>query len=49
MRRVFNLGVGYCVVVPEGAVEGSIEILRGSGCEAWRIGEVVEREDVEFV
>jgi phosphoribosylformylglycinamidine cyclo-ligase len=49
MRRVFNLGVGYCVVVPEDAAKRGIETLRGSGCAAWHIGEVVEREGVEFV
>ena len=49
MRRVFNLGVGYCAVVPEDAAERGIEALRAFGCEAWRIGEVVEKEGVEFV
>ncbi len=49
MRRVFNLGVGYCVVVPEDEAERGIETLRGSECEAWRIGEVVEGGGVEFV
>lgn len=49
MRRVFNLGVGYCVVVPEDQAERGIELLRGSDCEARRIGAVVEGEGVEFV
>ncbi len=49
MRRVFNLGIGYCVVVPEDEVERGIETLLGSDCEAWRIGEVVQGEGVEFV
>ena len=48
MRRVFNLGVGFCVVVPEAEVERALEALRGAGCEAWRIGEVVEGGGVEF-
>jgi phosphoribosylformylglycinamidine cyclo-ligase len=49
MRRVFNLGVGFCAAVPpEQAVPG-LEALRGAGCGAWRIGEVVEGEGVEFV
>ncbi len=48
MRRVFNLGLGYCAVVPEDAAERGVEALRGAGCEAWRIGEVVEEEGVEF-
>ena len=49
MRRVFNLGVGFCAVVPEGEAERGLEALRGAGCESWRIGEVVEGGDVEFV
>ena len=48
MRRVFNLGVGFCAVVPEGDVEGALGALRGAGCQAWRIGEVVEGGGVEF-
>jgi phosphoribosylformylglycinamidine cyclo-ligase len=48
MRRVFNLGIGFCAVVyPQGAERG-IEALRGIGCAAWRIGEVVEKGGVEF-
>ena len=48
MRRVFNLGVGFCVVVPPEAAEPGLDALRGAGCEAWRIGEVVEGGGVEF-
>ena len=40
MRKVFNLGVGFCAVVPPGEAETGLEALRGTGCEAWRIGEV---------
>ena len=49
MRRVFNLGVGFCAVVPPEDAERGLEALRGVGCEAWHIGEVVEGEGVEFV
>jgi phosphoribosylformylglycinamidine cyclo-ligase len=48
MRRVFNLGVGFCAVVPEGEADRSLETLRGAGCRSWRIGEVVEGGGVEF-
>ena len=48
MRRVFNLGVGFCVVVRAGDAEKGVEVLRDSGCEAWKIGEVVEKKGVEF-
>jgi phosphoribosylformylglycinamidine cyclo-ligase len=48
MRRVFNLGVGFCVVVRPGEVETALGVLWGEGCDARRIGEVVEGEGVEF-
>jgi phosphoribosylformylglycinamidine cyclo-ligase len=49
MRRVFNLGVGFCAVVPPEEVEAGLEALREAGCDAWRIGEVTEAGGVEFV
>jgi phosphoribosylformylglycinamidine cyclo-ligase len=48
MRRVFNLGVGFCAVVPADGVDRGLGALHGVGCPAWRIGEVVEAEGVEF-
>ena len=48
MRRVFNLGVGFCAVVPPEDTEPGLEALRGAGCEAWRIGAVTETGGVEF-
>ena len=48
MRRVFNLGVGFCAVVAEGDVDRALETIRGAGCEASRIGEVVEGGEVAF-
>jgi phosphoribosylformylglycinamidine cyclo-ligase len=48
MRQVFNLGVGFCVVVGKGEVEKALAVLRDEGCEAWHIGEVARDEGVEF-
>jgi phosphoribosylformylglycinamidine cyclo-ligase len=48
MRKVFNLGVGFCVVVPSGEAGAALEALHGTGCGAWMIGEVTERAGVEF-
>jgi phosphoribosylformylglycinamidine cyclo-ligase len=48
MRRVFNLGIGFCAVVPTGEADKGLETLRGAGCAAWRIGEIVEGGGVEF-
>lgn len=53
MRRVFNLGVGFCVVIgsEDDEVERALAVLRGAGCDARRIGEVVAEPGggVEFV
>jgi phosphoribosylformylglycinamidine cyclo-ligase len=53
MRRVFNLGVGFCVVVPgeDDEVERALAVLWEAGCDARRIGEVVAEPagGVEFV
>jgi phosphoribosylformylglycinamidine cyclo-ligase len=49
MRGVFNLGVGFCAVVPPEEAEAGLQALRGAGCDAWRIGEVTEARGVEFV
>jgi phosphoribosylformylglycinamidine cyclo-ligase len=48
MRRVFNLGVGFCVVVPPEEAQAALEALRGAGCETWKIGVVTEGGGVEF-
>ena len=42
MRRVFNLGIGYCVVVPANRMELTMDIIRNEGIECWEIGEVYE-------
>ncbi len=51
MRQVFNLGVGFCSVVPDGEADRALGVLRDTGCEAWRVGEVVAKPGgrVEFV
>jgi phosphoribosylformylglycinamidine cyclo-ligase len=48
MRRVFNLGIGFCAVVGEDEVERALAVLRNEGCEAWHIGKVIRDEGVEF-
>ena len=40
MRRVFNLGIGYCVVVPANRAELTMDIIREEGIDCWEIGEV---------
>jgi phosphoribosylformylglycinamidine cyclo-ligase len=42
MRAVFNMGVGMTVVVREAEVERTMEVLRSTGVESWRLGTAVE-------
>ena len=41
MRRVFNLGIGYCVIVPPKAEVDTQLRITGHGYKSWTIGEVV--------
>lgn len=40
MYRVYNMGIGFCVVVPKSECEAAIEVLAGLGSDAQRIGRV---------
>ena len=43
MRKVFNLGIGYCVVVPENvAVDFQLRI-HGHGLQSWVIGDIIHK------
>ena len=40
MRRVFNLGIGYCVIVPANRVEFAMNVIKDTGIDCWEIGEI---------
>ena len=42
MRRVFNLGIGYCVIVPANRAELTMDIIRDEEIACWEIGEVYD-------
>jgi phosphoribosylformylglycinamidine cyclo-ligase len=42
MYRVFNMGVGFCVVLPEDGVSRVLQIAREHGIEGWALGRVVD-------
>ena len=42
MRRVFNLGIGYCLVVPDNIKYYVMDFIRQEGIDCWEIGEVYE-------
>ena len=42
MKKVFNLGIGFCVIVPSDVVNDTQDIISNSGLKSWVIGEVVK-------
>ena len=40
MRRVFNLGIGYCVVVSDSEVDNTQSIIERNGLRSWVIGKI---------
>ena len=41
MKRVFNLGIGYCLIVPKEVVSDVQSVISGYQYDSWVIGEVV--------
>ena len=41
MKRVFNLGIGYCLVVPEEVVE---DVQSQIDLQSWIIGDIISTE-----
>ena len=41
MKKVFNLGIGYCVVIPKEAEHDAHDTIESVGYKSWTIGEVV--------
>jgi phosphoribosylformylglycinamidine cyclo-ligase len=40
MRNVFNLGIGFCLVVPWESAELSIDLIAATGLQSWVIGNI---------
>ncbi|MFW2177847.1 MULTISPECIES: phosphoribosylformylglycinamidine cyclo-ligase [unclassified Moraxella] len=45
MVRTFNCGVGFVVVLPADKADEAIKLLNDNGETAWKLGEIVEREN----
>ena len=41
MKKVFNLGIGYCVIVPEHSEDATHDTIDAFGYNSWTIGKVV--------
>jgi phosphoribosylformylglycinamidine cyclo-ligase len=48
MRRVFNLGLGFAVVVTADDAPAALRALERGGCAGWEAGQVVSGEGVEL-
>ena len=40
MKKTFNMGIGYCLVVPEEVVKDTQDIIKTYDLKSWIIGEV---------
>ena len=39
MKNVFNLGIGYCLIVPSSSEKDTKQIIEGLNMQCWTIGE----------
>lgn len=44
MFEVFNMGIGFCLVVPENQADKTLELVSRFGKKAYRLGQVTERD-----
>ena len=51
MFEVFNMGIGFCLVVPDSQADRTLDLVTKSGKQAYRLGHVTDRnrEDWEVV
>ena len=40
MKTTFNMGIGYCIVVPDEGVQDASDVIASYGLKSWTIGEV---------
>ena len=43
MKNVFNLGIGYCVVVPANVATDVQLRIHGHGLQSWIIGDIISK------
>ncbi|MBI5972084.1 phosphoribosylformylglycinamidine cyclo-ligase [Staphylococcus caledonicus] len=49
MYNVFNMGIGYTVIVEQKDVKQAIEILKQQGISAYKIGDVIANQDTPII
>jgi phosphoribosylformylglycinamidine cyclo-ligase len=49
MRRVFNIGLGFLVVVPAAEADEALRVALAAGQTPYRVGEIVRGDGVELV
>ncbi|MCZ6872301.1 MAG: phosphoribosylformylglycinamidine cyclo-ligase [bacterium] len=45
MFRVYNMGIGFCIIVPDETAEQAISIIQSHGKQAYRIGYTVQDQE----
>ena len=43
--HTFNLGIGFCLVLPEQGIKSALNLCENQGFQAWEIGEILVETD----
>ena len=44
MKKVFNLGIGFCLIVPDESVNDAHDVIESHGFKSWTIGNITKNE-----
>ena len=47
MKKVFNLGIGFCLIVPDEGVSDAHDVIESHGFKSWTIGNITKEDDQE--
>ena len=47
MKKVFNLGIGFCLIVPDESVNDAHDVIESHGFKSWTIGNITKEDDQE--
>ena len=47
MKKVFNLGIGFCLIVPDDGVSDAHDVIESHGFKSWTIGNITKEDDQE--
>ena len=45
MWHTFNLGLGFCVVIPNAELSTAMHLIEAAGYTSWVVGDIQQRDD----